>query len=376
MHMSGNKRGFTLVEVMVAVAVLAIFAVIVYSTMIGTMRVVALEDTVLTMDQQANRALQEAAVQLRTAILPYKPNQQTLAQSVSGGTFELLDNSANGFGGNNGTAWRAALQDGVDSLAFLVPVDAQNDGDYLDDANHFEVGQARPGAPGPSLSCTFGGPGFRLDSTGPISALTVVTPAGLNSPAVENDANFVFANNTAISGGAAWPQITAFTVIRYIPELAGGVPVVIRESDIRGDGSNVAVDLDGNGVTTDQYNIGRLQVVYTGGTLAVLPDGPAGTTPVITNNVAQQQVDITGPIVLRKVDAGGNPAGGDDSIFRLGSPGNEGTFRSGRGDTALRVKLLLYDRNAQTGKPLVFNRTTPAVARSYEAVITLRNMVR
>lgn len=377
------SKGFTLLEMMMAIAILAVFTVFIFSTLIGTIRVVALEDTLLTMDRQANRAFQEIALELRPAILPVGLTEAERggATVVLGGgiktippsntAFELLNHATLGFGlaSPNASAWRTALQQGLDSIAFIVPVDAQNDDDYIDDAGHLEVGQIRP--TGQSLGCAFinDAEGFRLSDTVPVNALVSVAPGsyrsatGLNAAGVENNATFDFAADNLIRTGGTWPAITAFTVIRYIPELqSNGQPVVVREADL-------GVDLDGDGNATDVFHIGRLRVVYTGGTHAVQPEGPAGTLPVVTANVPQMTRDITGPIVLRKTD-------GSTPIFRLGSPDTTGLFNPGAGVTSMQVRLLIYDREAQSGNPMVYNRVVPAIARWYESVITLRNMIR
>lgn len=358
-HRGRGEAGVSLLEMMVVVAVMAMFAVILYMTMMGTMKVVADEDRTLTLDQQANVALQEISALMRQAVLPIALNASEKGDKKY---FELIDDAANGFGNANCRNWRTALMNGMDSVAFQVPVDAQGDGDCLDDVNHLELGQRTPlrsalsGAYTNSVT-----DGFRIDANLPLSALSALDPNRLNAVAIESRENVDFATEPTIQAtGVAWPNFTAFTVIRYVMELEGGVPIVIRESDLN-------EDLDGDGLRNGEFHIGRLQLVYSGGRQNVLPD--TGGDPVATNGVPQITQDLTGSYILRKTDR-------STPIFRLvryNSSDIQGNgiidASSNQGVVALQVRVLMFDRN-DPSRPLVVK------PRWHETVVTLRNMVR
>lgn len=391
-HPRRRNKGFTMVELMVSTAVLVLLLAGVYMSLDSISRTIGIEDSILLADQHANNALDEITQLLQPAVFPFTPvpgvgvsyppgvgnppESPTPADVLKGykkSLFTLVDDGVIGFNTANGVNWRNALIRGMDSLAFVVPVDAEWDGDFIDDAGHFELGQIAPSRQ--SLGSNFGSSGslnFVISDTTPINAVAAIDPNLLNSPIVENVNNFDFATSPGIqAAGMAWPTITAFTVIRYIPVMQGGAPVVISEATL-------GYDLDGDGLTNGLFNIGRLEVVYPGGSHNEQSQ-IAGTPPVQQNGLPQLRKPLTASYVLRRTDR-------STPLFRLqyydsSNIANTGFVdqNSGNGEFALQVRLLMFDSESIANQ--LKTPGTPGGGRVYyprwhESTITLRNMTR
>lgn len=371
------RRGFTLLELVITIAVLIILAAMVLAGLVSSLRVTSQQLYLQQLDQQGTRIIQEATFHLRPAVLPIFVRDAEKSSNKAE-AFELLDDTTKGFGGSVGRAWRSALQSGIDSLAFVVPVDAQGDGDILDDANHIELGQIRrDGSISLDSAFTVTGTKFYLDDTGDASSLVRVDPDKFTRSSA-ND------NTVGAVGVAGWPAAlytggppvtSAFTVIRYVPQRVTGTNtlVTIRESDLR-------VDLDGDGAYTSIFNIGRLQLVYVGGTHAVQV---GKNNPVMRAGVATQVIDLSGDYVLRYDSS--DPSNKDSHpIFRLvryssASVEDSGIVDpdSGNGSLALAVRVNLFDPAGYASmRPRLASDQHDRLNRVFEATIMLRNMAR
>lgn len=380
-----SQNGFSMLETVVAMVIMMILVGAFIVGMSNVLRVSDFEDNILNLDKQGYRMMQELSEQLRPAILPIFLSD-TERRTSGDNIFALLEDPVNGFGGSEGRAWRNALKTGVNSLAFVVSVDAQDDGDSLDDDNRLEVGQIRPDGDRliHYLDSDFvaGATSFQLSTTAPASSLKFV------------DLGKFFNDNT---GGKEVVDLPgdimedtspalnhyAFYIVRFVPQRVSGSSdlVVIREQDL-------LIDLDGDdnsSGTFNSYNIGKLQLVYVGGPQYVQParTDTTSTNPPVGANVETLTVDLCGNVVLRNID-------GSDPIFRLvrynpNSIGGNGiTNLDGQsGVMALHIQMTLFD-------PAAFARMRPHLktlsdggpdqrhgfSRKYEAVVTLRNMAR
>jgi prepilin-type N-terminal cleavage/methylation domain-containing protein len=137
---NGKRQGFTLLELVVVIAILAVFIPLTFPPLISALQVVGLESAMLNMDQSANRALNAVTAELRPAILPININNKNdddvtvsdtlLVSKIQGHLDEMLsppsldqfmNNAAAGFG-VNGTDWLDVLEKGTDFLPFTIPV--------------------------------------------------------------------------------------------------------------------------------------------------------------------------------------------------------------------------------------------------------------
>lgn len=362
---TSRRGGFTLMEIMIVVALLAILTGYVLSGLRQQVHLGTLQQYLQQLDIQGSRIMQELTMQLRPAILPVWTDPDNDSEDKKA-VFALLDDPANGFRSGQGWAWWTALNGGVDSIAFVVPVDAEGDLDVFDSANRMEVGQRRGDTV--ALDATFGSDANGNFIVTSPSSVVNVDPARLNNDAVGGAANIDGWPN-ALCGTP--PATSAFSVIRYVPALlSDGKPVVIDEAIIE-------VDLNGNRALTSTFNIGRLQLVRVGGTHAVQPPVPG--LPVVNNNVANQTIDLSADVVLREV----NPAV-PQPIFQLveysaGNIDGNGVVAptAGDGALALLVKVNLFDPNGnQVLRARAPYQQFDALNRQFETVLTLRNMER
>lgn len=366
-------------EAVVAIAILMILCGAFIVGMSNVLRVSEFEDNMLNLDKQGYRLMQELSEQLRPAILPIYLSE-TEKRGGTNNIFALLENSTNGFGGNEGRAWRNALRAGTYNIAYVVPIDAQDDGDSLDDNNHLEVGQIRPdGIHSLDTDYHVDSDTFTLSATGAASSLIHVNLTQFFNDDVCGLESTVFPEG--IMEGSPRLGHHAYCVVRYIPQRNGDNSlVVIRESEL-------LIDLDGDDEFTSSFNVGKLQLVYVGGQHNLQPRRPIGNTTDVnepsSEAVQTLQVSLSGNVVLRNTN-------GLEPIFRLvrynpNSIGNDGLIDldGESGVMALYIQTTLFD-------PVAFDKMRPQLktlndggpdqrtgfSRKYESVITLRNMAR
>lgn len=325
----GDRKGLTLIEVMAMLGVFGIFMVMAYSTIFGVIRVVDVEATVLSMDQQANKVMQGVTSLVRPAILPIRIRPEEKTEKT---VFDTMQAAFDGAGGEN---WRDALQQGTDEVIFIIPADIDGDGDALTNDLAVETGYIdRRGAIVPATDVS-------------LASMANVTPARL--AAVTNEAV-----DWPDIGSTAPARADVMVAIRYVPLTDGGVPVQIREATLR-------ADLDGNNVMTDVFQIGRMQVVYA---------GPTGNDAYFLN----------GPMILRR-----NLPAERAPIFQLVSHQSGDIDANGLinptktgGHMILNVRMLFFDDSGQDGSRMTFrgNKAIKALTRWHETAVTLRNMSR
>lgn len=373
------NRGFTLVEVVIAMTVLAVVFAIIYAGMIQTTHVVNIESTILEMDLQGNKALQEVSDAIRPAILPIAVPRGTGSASPRG--FNRLDDPATGFGGANGQAWLTALQEGMDCIAFVVPVDEGRDGDIFDDELNLETGVIRfdgRHVSGSVYTYSASG-GISVSNTEQVSALTAMIPGNPKSNQASNGLvgevrpRMVNWNNTQVTSSTS--PASMFTVVRFVQsQEANGDPITVSESNLR-------TDLDGDGLQSTVFEIGSLEIINSGGGYysvsdsRVITPSPGGMPPVLP----QETRPLTGPYLLRDHNpanrmpifrlVGYNPANlsAAGGVIPVDSPG---------GSLALLVRLWLYDPTGQNNATIGSNRPIKAITRQFETVVELKNMVR
>ncbi len=370
-----GRSGFTLLEIMIVLAVLAALTAYILTGLRQQLYLTTLKQNLQFLDMQGSRIMQELTLQLRPAILPIKFEVEDPA-SRRAHAYELLDSDSAGFNwdGGQGDKWRTALVNGARNIAFVVPVDAQGDGDSFDDAGHIEVGQVRRSgrASLDSGVASVATGDFLLNNAdaGPTSSLVCVSPANLdNSSGIENINNAGWPDSLYAPG--LNPLTSAFSVVRYIPLQDGPVPVTVSEA-VEG------VDLDGDGALASVFNIGRLQLVHVGGTHAVLPEG--GGDPVMTGGIPHETIDLCADVVLMDVD----PAK-QQPIFQLvrysaesqDPNGIVNPTAGGDGTLALAIRVNLFEPNHnRTLRARAGRQQFDGLNRVFETVVALRNMPR
>ena len=341
-----SQRGFTLLEIMIVLAVAMILFGMVGSTVINTIRVSEQEKTLLEMDTNAAQTLNGMSAILRAGVAPI-----TTGSSDTSGFQGVMNDKARGFG-KNGKAWASLLQKGTDCLAFTVPVDADGDGDRLDADFLPELGienvlgQVVPGG-------TYTGAGKLAGNVN--ASLAEIDPGdfGLNAGATDIDLTAMrFADDFEFPTGAADP---AYGVIRFVPVKDGGDYIILDESQMNR-------DLNENGDTDDKFVLGSIVACY-----------PGRADPYKSDRRYLSKASV-----LLQLNRDGD---GWEPLFRLSrykegdASENMDTIggKPAAGDFTLHVKLLLCDNIGQRN-PTAFNRILPFLARKYDRVIVLRNM--
>lgn len=383
-----RNKGMTLLEVVLASSLLTILMLLAMTSFVDVVKAVNAQSTITRMDQRANKALREVSDLLKPAILPIFVERTVADYANKRDIFYDIDNRSWGFGGAMGKKWLSNLQAGMDCIAFVVPIDAQGVGDFLDGANHLQIGQLRgdtaylgatpTGTPGNGTS-------FVLRTTGEVvNALAAMDPATLasaNFEAIESPTRGDWAATANPPGD--WPDVTAFMAIRFVPLQSGGSPIVLTEQNIFSNYQNVQgvdVDLDKDGRLNGQFHIGHLQLVYSGGSDFYHVEG--STTK--RGEVLQLVQRLTPDVVLRRVAPGDRTP-----IFRLvdydfsnlsSSAGDSGMVeQSGRnGQCAVSIKLLMLDNDgiSPANRPVTKAYLQSLSARWYETTVTLKNMRR
>lgn len=387
-----GKRGMTLIEVIVASFILSILIMVAMSAIVDMLRVINNKNSITRMDQKANAILRDVAQELKSAILPVPVNEDTTLP------FEQIDDTRRGFkaGSSQGDAWARALLAGTDSIAFIVPVDAQQVGDFLDDNGHLQTGYVRsvdglgtvPFLGASATGTPREGNNFHVQNTGEwVNALAVVDPARFTAgPFAEaeypTDWNQIYAG--------AIPNVTCFMALRFVPvHDTAGQPIVIRERDLLNN-RNTAIyaDLDDDGTTNGEFEIGYLQLVYSGGKAFYINVPTAGGASIRQADLQPGYKALSDAIVLRRVDSAG-PA---TPIFQLVRYDTSNIETSGEnaglpnlanqstgGGATINIKLLVLDNEGvdrESGSVIPNIHTLALQARWYETAIRLNNMER
>lgn len=387
-----HKKGMTLFEVVVASSIMSVLAALGLSAFIDVMQMVNNQDANTRMDQRANAVLREMTKLLKPAILPFAVGDGKT------GPFEDIDNpktksesNKHGFG-ILGKDWKDSLKDGMDEIAFVVPIDAQEVGDFLDGKNHMQIGQVRGGisylSARPHGIPNSGESFYIRDGNELVNALADVAPDRLgswpfNSKIIPSDSDW-----QSLYGSRVGPDspVTAFTIIRFAPVMDGsGNPIVVSETGVLSDGVTAYdIDLDDDGKTDGEFHVGALQVLYSGGD-SFYHLGGTPLSVVGPESVPPMVVPLTSFVILRR-----SMENDRTPIFRLVNYNND-IKKSGdnagmitdtgggneSGNMALNIKFLMIEneelaRGQSMTKSLV-NHLRP---RWYETTIVLKNMER
>ncbi|MCC8190820.1 MAG: type II secretion system GspH family protein [Planctomycetes bacterium] len=395
---TSHKQGFTLVEVVLAASLMSVLVLVGLSAFGDFMKMVENQNAITRADQAANRALWEIASLVKPAILPVYITKSTATREDTTNIWYDIDHRTWGFSGSAGKAWLTSLRSGMDSIAFVVPLDAQGVGDFLDDRNHLQIGQQRGDISYLAASATTDsvvgeGPdennpdsvGFVVrdeDDGELVSVLAAMSPTGLTSSNFEAIAIPTideWRSHTAYDTSWDNNTVTAFHAIRFVPVLdSSGQPIVIQESSVTTSGASI--DLDGDGKTDGTFHIGRLQMVYSGSNYV----NYVRNGQLVSGSIPQQAIYLTPPVVLRRVDTSRRTP-----IFRLvsysysniNSSGNGAGLineNAGNGTAALSIKLLILENDGVTdaGKILHKSNIINVAARWYETTVLLKNMQR
>lgn len=347
--MRSNRKGLTLIEIMVAVGILSFVIVLTYTSVVASLRSVKTEATVLEMDRSASQALQNMADLLRPALLPIPIN----APDTQLGEFSrnIINNPVRGFGGGNGVAWSTILQAGTDCVPFCVPVDFGNDGDTLDGDGYLELGITLPdGTVFQGGSYTMDGDHNRLGENASVHAdLARLRPASLGLP--DNGGNIDpdaarFAERLTLPANAS----QGFAVLRFVPFPDPdniSQPLTIREQDLDR-------DLNNDGDKDDVFLLGHIEVAYPG--------------PGVQKAISGQSV-----LLQLNQDASWTPIF-KQVRYRQNDNSPNGIFdENNQGQYGILIRLLLLDTMGQR-TPVAFKNGTRVFVRQYETVVKLRNM--
>lgn len=361
-----TRKGFTLLEMVIVAGLVATLIGVILTGLGQQLFLTTFQQYQQDLDVQGSRIVQELTLRLRPAILPIRVGSGSNSDKAA--AYRLLD-GPNGFDNAGGRAWRKALDAGVDSIAFVVPVDAQRDGDTLDDANHIEVGQIRGGMVSLDSRFDWDGDEFLLIDGVVNSSLACVNPDLLADDAVGGiDDGLPSWPNDLFSGMR--PDTSAFTVIRYVPVMTGGALQVVDEAELD-------VDLDGDGDLSSAFNIGRLQLVHVGGIHAVDPENGA---PPVMMPVPHQMVDLSANVVLRNLNPDNR-----QPIFRLvnysaANLDDNGIVDAtgGKGSLSLAIRVNVFDLDGYRNlRARSFSKgKMDRLNREFEATVMLWNMPR
>lgn len=329
--MKATRGGFTLVEVMLTGALLAILSVMVGGVTVGLLRASAREQALAEMDMDANRAMEGLKHIIRAAYIPVAQ-----APLSMGRTTRLAPTS---FAGNV-AKWRDVLADGSDMIVFLVAIDTAGVGDVIyggsGDEKRLILGIDPTGEPAGYREAT--DEHDTLSNLGIIDVNPVSTfdlPTGVTAIDIGKarfDDTFAFP-----SGG---PRKHVYGVIRFVPFRRDSAVVTVSEAALR-------LDLNGDNDTGDTFVLGRMELVY-----------PKAGGGVIARS-------LSGNSVLLQTNRAGNPG---EAIFQLvESNTDEGS--------AIRINLLICNYLEQNNNKTAFSgRRLPLLTRKYESVIKTQLM--
>lgn len=264
----GGQGGFTLIEMMIVVAILAVFMAFVFTNIMNTRRIAAIEDVRLNMDGVANGVLRTVSFHLKEAVLPVHALgtcEYPESASVTG-TAKFLNDKKTGFG-TNAEDWESRLINGTNFLAFCTPIDADGTGDKLDGDMRPYLGITHPSA----LSFQSGGgtksknqiTDAEYDANHKLLAGTNANP-GL----AELKPAFIQALNVPAERSLDWSKIPkgAYAIIRFVPLfLASGSPVIVHEgADTGGSERGLNCDINGDGRYDPimRYYVGNIEIAY------------------------------------------------------------------------------------------------------------------
>lgn len=376
------RGGFTVVELLIAVTLLSVIVVLGMQVAFGSAITVNTMHRTVSIDALGGRAIHEISALLRSAILPYKP--AVTGSGLGGGenasgeyeanpsSFEDLDSKAFGFGGTNGKTWLSELKTGVDSIAFVAPVAARKamegpdgtfDTDILDHSLHLQVGYDYGGVSYLSASAS-GDPEVSFKFRGPgelVSALAALDPRRLNNISFESIENPTLDEwrDLEFGGTFSWPDVTCFMAIRFVPVMRTATdPLEIREKNILAHKAKSGVDLDGDGAMDGVFQIGRLQLVYSGGNDFYHVDASGS---IVRGPFTQKIRNLTPNVVLRRTNGPREP------IFKLIDSDTQ----------ALAIELLMLnagDVDLNTGLITLPPTVKAAEAKRFKTSILLKNM--
>ena len=342
-----NRKGITLIEIMITMGILSVVIVLTYIAVATSLRSVKTEATILEMDRSASQALQHMADVLRPALLPIPVNApDTLLGEFSR---NIINNPVRGFGGGNGVAWSAILREGTDCLPFCTPVDYGSDGDCLDGDNYLELGITLPDG-----SIQFGGDYHidgdhnKLDENASVHAgLARLKPSSLGLPDAGASINANaprFARRLSFPAGAD----SGFALLRFVPAPSpenSNAPMTFREQDID-------CDLNDDGDTADTFLLGHMEIAY-----PTLGKTVSGQSVLLQINRDASWTPIFKQVRYREKDSSPN------GVFDENNQGQYGIL----------IRLLMLDGFGQNS-PLLFKKGKRALVRQYETVVKLRNM--
>lgn len=355
------SKGFTVIEMMVVIAVASVFFVMAHSAITGVVQLVVMESSVLDMDRGANQALQEVADALRPAVLPIYIEGDEVSLNTFGK--EVLASASQGFNTTYGRQWRDALQAGTDIIAFTVPVDYGGDDDTLDADLYLELGAVLP-----SGAEEFGAIyDVRKDNKNYLNGAPVNKYLRELNPRGDLDISDKLADLAKGSLPARFAADFTFpakadqgyAIARFVPHYTNGVPMTISEADLFPDGPRPArsYDLNGDGDTADSFLVGSMEFVYSNTRYPI--SGPDVLLQM--NQTDPNYVPIFKLIRFQAGDASTNSADGFDPTVA------EGEF-------GLLIRLLMLDRIGQDDAIFQQGKAT-AIVRLFETTVKLRNMM-
>ncbi|MDR1520991.1 MAG: hypothetical protein LBU23_12750 [Planctomycetota bacterium] len=370
--MSGKpaRCGYTLIEIMFALAIAIVILTMCFGMLLHVYRVSRMEESLLRLDLNADRADTRLTSALLPAILPIE---------IEGGKVfaELFNNNVTGFSAFS-SDWLSILRAGTDCLAFAEAVDFGDDEDALDSDIYPELGYYLPGGRA-AAAAAYDPVGSGNKLRGNVHPyLAALDPRG-------GELGLGDAGNSSLNTGAGrfqevfpFPAAAdrAFAVIRFVPAHRNHAAVVIGEDAVEGTGG---MDLNGDGDRDDRFWLGRLELLYppwvggngfdAAGLQTPWRQVPGSSAELLdANGVLAETIDLpylreslTEDVVLLQMNNRSEDA--CQPIFRL----EEFEGGGGAGNYAIRVNLLLYDRGSR------ILGIAPAV-RKYGSLVRLRGM--
>ncbi|MDR1613365.1 MAG: prepilin-type N-terminal cleavage/methylation domain-containing protein [Planctomycetota bacterium] len=323
-----NRNGFTLLEVMIVMALVSVVFILVGMIMLDAMRASKQEETLLLLDQDASRVFETVNQTLMAGYVPVSTDPLAIGRIGTAAIANLAGNVEQ---------WRAVLRGGSDLIAFLSAIDAEGDGDFFYAGG---VGDGRRMIMGIETheglreatdrnNAAVGNLGFvDLD---PVADFGLSTGGGAITIADQRFASpFVF---PAGSGG----RNQVYGVIRFAPFRPDGINLVrINEPDI-------AQDLNWDQDQTDQFVLGHVEIVYPNA------DGSVVARP------------LSSASVLLQVNPGGGPG---DSLFQL--------WPQDTGGNNIKMRLTLCNYLEQAQNSWAFGiGGNQYIARTYESLLRM-----
>ncbi len=391
-----DKQGFTLIEMMIVIAILAIFMAFVFTNILNTRRISANEDVRLDLDRVGNQVLRTLSLYAKDAVLPVRQRPLGKGSPVA----QLLANDVRGFG-SNAEDWEKRLVDGSNFLAFCIPIDADGSGDCLDGemlpylgishprAFSFQDAASRNKSKNQITDAAYDGNYKRAAAASVNPGLAGLTPDEVDP--LEEDVN--------IPDGA-------YALIRFVPLLKkDGNPVTVHEGvDTGGAARGLHCDIDGDGRFNSamQYYIGNIVVEYPKVSWTDLESGKKDTYDAISTRLGTMdrvaipvqtvrgQPNWAAPLftLIALQDDGGlvevkpgdvsQGADADDLVFdslrislTLVNYRDRDSIRQGDPDHPGTGGDIMQNKYWQTGTVGQLNNV---MAKRYEAVIRLRNL--